>query len=221
MTLLVGQIDQDKFQNDNPFYKSRSNRETLEELENVWIDKLSKHSKPHYTTSRENIKRVRFGGAVLLTNTVQPRKRFFPNIKIYPRQDNLLSSKFQEILEEIENSKEILALEEGWDGYYAAKIPIEIYNNAVSFLKKYAKFIYDNTNVIIESPEINAGINKNVFLSWRTKNSRLAISFEHNSEEEIIAHYYGDLNNNKEPIKGNVPTNDVKAHLAYWMTNLV
>ncbi len=223
MTLTIGHFGQDKIHNDNPFYAPRSRRESLEDLKNVWLEKLSKNAEPHYKAEKVDIKRnKKFGGVVSLSETVLPKRKSYPDLKFFIYEDeNTLSPKFQEIIEEIESSQEILKFEEGWDGYNAPKIPVEIYNKAILFLRKYANFIYNSTDIIIDSPEINAGINKNVFLSWRTENARLAISFEYNSRGEIMAHYYGDLNNNQEPIKGNVPTSDVKDHLAYWMKNLI
>ena len=222
MALTIRHFGEGKIHKRNPFYAPKGRRETLEDLENVWLAKFTKDSKDYHRVTINDLKDIREQrGAVLLIETENTIKKSYPSIQFFKNEDKKsFSPLFYEIIEEIENSREILDFEGGWDGMDAPKIPVEIYNEAIDFLKRYVNFIYNKTGVVIDAPEINAGINKNVFISWRTKNARLAISFEHNNDD-IIAHYYGDLNNNQEPIKGNVPTNDVKDHLAYWMKNLI
>lgn len=133
--------------------------------------------------------------------------------------EEIISIVFEPLYEEIELSKEILDLEEGWDGYDAPSIPRDVYNKSITFLKDYCNFIYKNTGIAITAPEINPGRNENIFLSWRTEKARLAISIE-NKDEELIAKYYGDLNN-KQPIKGYVSIEEFSEYLAYWMKNLI
>lgn len=213
----------EKIPKENPFYTVKGRRETLEDLENVWLKKIFKGSKEyHRSTVFKSIDIKKHKRVLLLNEISNPKKRSYPNIHFLKYEEKKsFSNLFHEIQEEIENSREILGFEEGWDGIDAPKIPVEIYNEAIDFLKRYVNFIYNKMGIIIDAPEINAGINKNVFISWRTKNARLAISFEYNNDGDIIAHYYGDLNEDKEPIKGNIPTNDVKYHLVYWMKNLI
>lgn len=141
------------------------------------------------------------------------------SINIYiPFEDEIILFGLKPLYKEINLSKDILELEEGWDGFDAPKIPNEIYEKSISFLKEYSIFIYNNTGVVIDTPEINPGRNKNIFLSWRTQKARMAISIE-SKDGELIANYYGDINN-KQPIKGYVSTDKISEYLAYWMINL-
>lgn len=126
---------------------------------------------------------------------------------------------FKHIYEEIDSSKDILRLDNDWDGFGAPEIPGSVYSSSISFLKKYIDFIFENTGIVVDAPEINPGKNENIFLSWRTKNARLAISIEY-KEGELIANYYGDIKN-KQPIKGYVSVDGISEYLAYWMKNLV
>ena len=109
----------------------------------------------------------------------------------------------------------------GWDGKDAESVSENVYNIGIDFLLDYSTFIYKNLGTIISTPEINPGRNENLFLSWRTANARLAISIEKDENTDIIANYYGDLKNNKQPIKGNVAIGEISEFLAYWMKNLV
>lgn len=137
------------------------------------------------------------------------------------RNRNILPSELKELTEEIEFSKEILNLRKGWDGFDAPAIPKEVYNSSIDFLMGYSKFILKNTGVIINTPEINPGRNGNIHLSWRTTNARMAISIEKSENNEVLAYYYGDLKEDKYPIKGDVPVDKISDFLAFWMKNLV
>jgi len=147
-------------------------------------------------------------------------KLFQPSL-INSSGNYLFLPEFKKIFDEIILSKEILTFKEGWDGIDADPIPEKIYNIGITFLIDYSTFIYNNIGTIIDAPEINPGRNKNLFLSWRTKNARLAISIEKDNNGEIVANYYGDLKNNKHPIKGNVSIGEISEFLAYWMKNLI
>ena len=129
--------------------------------------------------------------------------------------------KLREIGIEIKESKELLELKDNWDNQSASAISKDVYNAGIGFLLDYSLFILNKVGVAIDTPEIDAGRNGNVFITWRTNKARLAISVEKAKSGEIIANYYGDLREDGQPIKGNVSVGKVSDFLAYWMRNLV
>lgn len=131
-----------------------------------------------------------------------------------------INNELKEIAEEIKFSEELLDFDGNSEYETTLQISKELYFIAIRFLIEYSEFIFKNLGVIIQAPEINAGRNGNVYLSWRTDKARLAISVEKNKTSEIIANYYGDLGNDKEPIKGNVTVSKISEYLAYWMKYL-
>jgi len=120
---------------------------------------------------------------------------------------------------EIKDSTQILELEENWDDEGAKKVQESIFIEAVKFLLNYSNFIYKNFDIIISTPEINPCIDGSIDLSFRNQNARLLINIQEENEK-LNAVFYGDLYDNKIPIKGNVPTKGVFEHLAHWMKNL-
>lgn len=143
------------------------------------------------------------------------------NKLVLGKRTYFLPPELKNIVEEIRDSKEILELQDNWDYQEASAVSEELYNAGISFLLEYSMFILIKTGIVIVAPEINAGRNGNIFISWRTKKARLAISIEYADNGQIIANYYGDLKNNGQPIKGNVSVGEVSDYLAYWMKNLI
>lgn len=131
-----------------------------------------------------------------------------------------ISNQLSEIADEIKCSAEILDYDSNWDYDNAEPVSPVLYIAGVNFLISYSEYIFKKLGVIIQSPEINAGRNGNIYLAWRTENARLGISIEEN-KGEVLAVYYGDLGNNRNVIKGNVSVINVEDYLAYWMKYLV
>ena len=76
----------------------------------------------------------------------------------------------------IEDSKEILALDEDWDNNNGSKIQFETWASAVELIIVYATFILENFNTPIIAPEINPVGNGSVDIVWRTKEARLLMN---------------------------------------------
>ena len=119
----------------------------------------------------------------------------------------------------IEDSISMLELEEDWDGANGKKIEYKTWSNASTFLLSYSKYILDKFGSIIKSPEINASGNGSIDLVWKTQNARLLVNFKP-SGNQVLASCYGDLYDNKQPIKSLIIDELVIEHLAFWMKNL-
>jgi hypothetical protein len=130
-----------------------------------------------------------------------------------------LDARLEKIAKEIEESKYILQLDDGWDSFNAKKFDKEVWVSAVSLLSKYAHYILNEFSTVIQPPEINPVPNGTIDLSWRTKNGRFLMNIKGN-ENNMLASYYGDLYNNEQPIKDKLVNDSIIKHLAYWMRNL-
>lgn len=119
----------------------------------------------------------------------------------------------------IEESKEILALDDDWDNNNGLKIEFETWASAVELIIVYASFILDNFNTPIIAPEINPVGNGSVDIVWRTKEARLLMNVKP-PRSPVIASYYGDLYNNGQEIRNVIKDDSIVEHLAFWMKNL-
>lgn len=128
----------------------------------------------------------------------------------------LMPKELKHISEEINYSKKILTLENGWDGFDAEAIPENIFLSSISLLVNYSKFILDTYNIAILAPEINPGRNSNIHLSWRSNRGRLIINIQ-DKGKGLLAYFYGDLKNDAHPNKGDVSVEKIGEHLAIWM----
>ncbi|MEX0966749.1 MAG: hypothetical protein WD077_05890 [Bacteroidia bacterium] len=128
--------------------------------------------------------------------------------------------RFSEIADEIEASKYILELEQGWDGENAEIIKSEIWKAATKFLINAALEINKEYSVIIQTPEINPVKDGSIDLSWRTEKARMLINVRERAGE-MVANYYGDFYNNEKPRKGSDSLDSNIEDLVVWMRNLV
>ncbi|WP_293785740.1 hypothetical protein [uncultured Pedobacter sp.] len=119
----------------------------------------------------------------------------------------------------IEEAKYMLDLEEGWDGDIASPIDPILFNRACKCISDYIEAVYNDKFFVIQSPSIDPVGDGSIDFTWRLNNARMLINFKY-VQNRILGHYYGDLQNNEIPIKGNVPTDKVYEHLMKWMQNL-
>ena len=119
----------------------------------------------------------------------------------------------------VEDSTSILSLKPGWDDGKAQPIQRETWQQANGFLLRYAVRIYNLFSLVLPVPDINPCPNGSMDLSWRTKSARMLVNVRMENGE-MLAFFYGDLYDNKMPIKGNVPAESVEDHLACWMKNV-
>jgi hypothetical protein len=139
-------------------------------------------------------------------------------LKIY-RRSYFIPNQLKSIALAINESKWICNLKEDWDYDGASIIDKEIYLSAIDFLINYSIDIFKKTGIVINTPEINPCKDGSIDLSWRTTTARMLVNIR-KTVDELLAYYYGDLSNNKSPIKGNVHLDSVYEHLATWMKSL-
>lgn len=127
-----------------------------------------------------------------------------------------LPIKLKHIEARINNAQPILTLMDNWDDEGAYKIPKNVYDNALLFLKKYSLFILNDLKTVIAAPEINPVKDGSIDLEWHTPHARMLINIKNNG---VIA-YYGDNYNDLNSIKGKILVEPIETFLAVWMRKL-
>ena len=141
--------------------------------------------------------------------------RFSFLFKIYGKT-YFLPNQLKSIATAINESKWICSLKEDWDYDGASIIEKELFLSAIDFLIKYSIDIFKKSGIVIKTPEINPCRDGSIDLSWRTPSARMLVNIR-KTADELLAYYFGDILNNKFPIKGNVHLDNVSEHLAIWM----
>lgn len=91
--------------------------------------------------------------------------------------------------EVIDKSKELLLLEENWDGYDAFTISKDALERACKLLKVLNVHIMTNFKSIMDTPSIDPCADGSVDLFWHDKNYQLLINVNHSIDK--LATYYG------------------------------
>lgn len=118
------------------------------------------------------------------------------------------------ILNEIEDSSNIIDLDKNWDDEGALQISFNTWEKATLFISNYSKWIYNNQNIVISEPDIAAVSDGSIDLTWYSKQARLLVNIK---AIETAASYYGDYFTENNNIKGNIPINEINEFFAYWL----
>jgi len=129
-------------------------------------------------------------------------------------------SALADLVDEINDSKYIVTLENDWDNLGAVPISKELYKKAISFLLMYTIFIYkDDNKTVLQSPEINPCCNGSIDLSWSTVGARMLINVKF-KEGRYLASFFGYPNSTKLPIEGLIDMDNIDKDIALWMKKL-
>jgi hypothetical protein len=125
-----------------------------------------------------------------------------------------------DLVDEINDSKYILKLEDDWDNMGAVTISSELYEKAISFLLMYAIYIYkDDNKTVVQAPEINPCCNGTIDFSWSTLGARMLINIKYKSGK-YIASFFGYPTSTKLPIEGLIDMSNIDKDMASWMKKL-
>jgi hypothetical protein len=131
-------------------------------------------------------------------------------------KDIFIPSDLTDLVQEINDSKYILDLQENWDENGALPISPKVYLKAIVFLTTYAKQIFNIHKTIIQSPEINPCPDGSIDLSWRTDLVRLLINFRI-KDDQVTAVFYRDHYNNQNSNKGSLTLDTIDESFFVWM----
>jgi len=131
-----------------------------------------------------------------------------------------IPSAFFDLIDEINDSKSILSLQDNWDCLGAVQISEKLYIETINFLLMYAVYIYEHhSKSVIQTPEINPCANGTIDLSWRTSKARMLINIKQ-KEGVFLASFYGYHTENRLPQEGFIDMNKVDQSRALWMREL-
>jgi len=95
----------------------------------------------------------------------------------------------------LKSSEQILKLEDDWDERGSKKITKETWFSTVSFIIKYAEYIYTDLNIVIDLPKIYPSINGSIDLDWETNNYGILMNIADGGK---FATFYADDKKNQK-----------------------
>ncbi len=120
-----------------------------------------------------------------------------------------------ELKKEIENSKKILDLNDGWNGKDSRGYKKKTWKTAIKFLVNLIEIYYDKYNQYLDVPYIDTGNNGDIDLHWKTEKYELHLTIPENSKEPIS--FYGDNYGNN--VSEGIFTKDIVDSLLSWIKN--
>ena len=132
-----------------------------------------------------------------------------------------LPKDLEHISKAISEAQFIPNLQNDWDDNNALKIPTQIFERAIQFVKSYALFLYDKYGFLLVEPSIMPVPDGSIDISWNTPNASLLICIKNQQDE--VAYYYGEFfeNDQKVDSNGQIPTNTTMASFANsWLRNI-
>jgi hypothetical protein len=129
-----------------------------------------------------------------------------------------LDPKLHRIKDIVENSRNILELENDWDDNGALASKDYIYYRSIEILVRYAQSVFVNHQLVIDNPEINLCRDGSIDLEWRKKGLMLLINIQ--NKENIDIHYYGEDYNKNTILKGFLDSFKLNLDLVFWMRKL-
>ncbi len=150
---------------------------------------------------------------------------FFPGIMDMPnradREQNislygfLIPARMRGLIDAIHGSREILSLEENWDGDGALRCSEATWNRAVGFLARNSSQLWESTRIIPATPYIEPVPDGSIHLDWMLEHKELLITIPA-SLDELIS-YYGDDGNGGKQVKGTMDLEDRNDWLLLWL----
>ncbi|RZJ86438.1 MAG: hypothetical protein EOO20_18305 [Chryseobacterium sp.] len=134
-------------------------------------------------------------------------------------KSHLVPKDLYDIVEEINDSKYILELQDNWDHCGAKAANIEVYKKSIEFLLMYSQHIYNVYGVIIQAPEINLIPSGTIDFSWRTSGARMLINFKQ-KDDKILATWFGYHKPDNLPEEGYIDVTKINESKAVWMKEL-
>jgi hypothetical protein len=102
---------------------------------------------------------------------------------------SVLPSELAFLFKTMDKSQYILQLEADWDDAGAEKYDEMTWINAMLFLSRYAKSLYEDFNVVINSPKIYHGPQGSIDILWEPSAYRLVINIPKEGRKAL---FYAD-----------------------------
>jgi hypothetical protein len=101
----------------------------------------------------------------------------------------VLPSELAFLFKTMDKSQYILQLEDDWDDAGGEKYDDQTWVNAMSFLARYAQNLFNDFNIIINSPRIYHGPKGSIDILWEPSAYRLVINIPKDSNKAM---FYAD-----------------------------
>lgn len=103
------------------------------------------------------------------------------------------------IRDAIQDSENLLELEEDWDDDGADATNFETYKNAVNFIVNYSTHILNRFNMVLKKPFIDITRDGSISVEWNSEKAIFLIIFKKSKNE--FAYYYGQEKDTNNPFK--------------------
>jgi hypothetical protein len=101
----------------------------------------------------------------------------------------VLPSELVFLYKTMDKSQYILQLEDDWDDEGGEKYEDQTWVNAMAFLSRYAQNLFNDFNIIINSPKIYHGSKGSIDILWKPSAYRLVINIPKDSNKAM---FYAD-----------------------------
>jgi hypothetical protein len=118
------------------------------------------------------------------------------------------------IWDAIEQSRNILGLQDNWDGEDTSAYRASTWERATEFLQKNLLSMYLTFSNRVDVPRILPGPNGSIDLHWKTSHHELLINIPEDPNEP--ANFYGD-NQLDQSVKGTIDTSKNHEWLLMWL----
>jgi len=132
-----------------------------------------------------------------------------------PSRELTTPDSLQELDDLIESSREILALQPGWDGEDASSVEESTWERATEFLRRNASILWTKYGRGIESPTLVPVADGSIDLHWNLASHELLINIP--PGESQWADYYGDNRQGGSIVKGTLDTKAANHWLFVWL----
>jgi hypothetical protein len=159
----------------------------------------------------------------LLAKRVTQQASSVAHIVLQHEEEKLADSTdpaIKHISERIEQSRDILNLEDDWDDEGSPAYKTSTWERATTFLRRTALRLWKEYHLILDAPKILPGPAGSIDLHWKTAQRELLINIPEVLDEP--ANFYGDNSTSREHppsqmVKGSLDTSKDNQWLLMWL----
>lgn len=122
----------------------------------------------------------------------------------------------QELKAEIERARQMLPLDDDWDGEGSPGYSEETLNRAIAFLTEEADGLWDLRGICLPVPRIGPGPDGSIDLHWKLPTRELLVNIP--ADAGKIATFYGD-HYSPERISGSLDSKNFHFEIAVWLVD--
>ncbi len=127
-----------------------------------------------------------------------------------------VSSPLLEIDKALKSSREMLSLQEGWDGEGASAIAESTWKRATEFLRNNASTLWTIYGRRLQTPTLVPGADGSIDIHWKLPTRELLINIP--PDPNALATYYGDDKRGWNIVEGKLETRAPDRALFFWLT---